>query len=452
MKKIRIGTRESQLAVWQATHVQELLHQNGYETELVYIKSEGDIDLQTPLYEIGVQGIFTRSLDIALLNDRIDIAVHSMKDVPTQLAKGIAQAAVLKRASSKDILVYKGNWEEFNSKLNTQNSKLTIATSSVRRKAQWLHRYPHHSIDNLRGNVNTRLRKLEESDWDGAIFAAAGLERIDLRPSNSIDLDWMLPAPAQGAIMIACRGNDAAVLNACRPLNDADTELCTRIERDFLASLMGGCTTPISALAIKQDDEILFKGNICTPDGVESRDIKKVFLDTRSFITVTPVVSTALQSRLEALSQKEIVAVFTSKNAERAVTVNKDLWKVYSISNRPSAHNASDLADVIINDGIKEVVFFCGDKRRDELPDKLKQQGVHVDEIIVYNTTETPRVVAEHYDGVLFYSPSAVKSFFSLNRLPSHTICYAIGKTTGLTIKAFCTNEVVIGDFKKGII
>src|SRR5258706_1629211 len=122
-KVIRIGTRESQLAVWQATQVQQLLLQNNFFSELVYIKSEGDIDLQTPLYEMGVQGIFTKSLDIALLNNKIDIAVHSMKDVPTQLAKGVVQAAVLKRASYKDILVCKGSVEEFNSKLSTPDAK-----------------------------------------------------------------------------------------------------------------------------------------------------------------------------------------------------------------------------------------------------------------------------------------------------------------------------------------
>src|ERR1700712_5793496 len=129
---LRIGTRESQLAVWQANRVKELLAENGYESELVYIKSEGDIDLQTPLYEIGVQGIFTRSLDIALLNNKIDIAVHSMKDVPVQLAKGIIQAAVLKRASYKDLFVYK----EDDSFLNDHSSAAVVATSSIRRRAQ----------------------------------------------------------------------------------------------------------------------------------------------------------------------------------------------------------------------------------------------------------------------------------------------------------------------------
>ena len=189
---LRIGTRESQLAVWQATRVQELLTQQGYASELVYIRSEGDVDLKTPLYEMGVQGIFTRSLDIAMLNDQIDLAVHSMKDVPTQLPEGIVQAAVLERGPVNDLLVFGKNAGP----LDDKNYPANIATSSIRRKAQWLHRYPHHEIHNLRGNVNTRLRKLEEAGWDGAIFAQAGLERINLRPQNSVELYWMLPAPA----------------------------------------------------------------------------------------------------------------------------------------------------------------------------------------------------------------------------------------------------------------
>jgi len=293
-KVFRIGTRESQLAVWQATQVQSLLAQHGFTAELVYIKSEGDIDLKTPLYEMGVQGIFTRSLDIALLTDRIDIAVHSMKDVPTQLPKGIVTAAVLKRASYKDLLVYKKDGEAGNRQFPTSrdgqaigNSKnsdfpftihdspLTIATSSIRRKAQWLNRYPHHTIDNLRGNVNTRLKKLAESNWNGAIFAAAGLERIGLRPEHSIELDWMLPAPAQGAIVVACRENDQNAYEACQLFNDEHTALCTAIERDFLRALLGGCSTPISALATIVNDQVHFEGNILSLNGREKATIEK---------------------------------------------------------------------------------------------------------------------------------------------------------------------------------
>lgn len=269
---IRIGTRESQLAVWQATQVKEILEREGIAAVLVFIKSEGDIDLKTPLYEMGVQGIFTRSLDAALLNKRIDIAVHSMKDVPTQLPDGLRQAAVLKRGPVYDLLVYKNEPALFAQKDYIGH----IATSSIRRKAQWLHKYPAHQIHNLRGNVNTRLRKLEEEPWDAAIFALAGLERIHLRPEKSILLDWMLPAPAQGAIMVVCREEEEAIFDACQPLNDPDTASCTKIEREFLRVLLGGCSTPISALAEIEDEEVYFRGSILSLDGRQKVEIEKI--------------------------------------------------------------------------------------------------------------------------------------------------------------------------------
>jgi hydroxymethylbilane synthase len=280
-KTIRIGTRDSQLAVWQATWVQQLLQDQGIASELVYIKSEGDIDLVTPLYEIGVQGIFTKTLDAALLSNKIDIAVHSMKDVPTQPAKGLGIAAILERASHKDILVFKDpaipeqlghtpeGWHATPDVL-----PLTIATSSVRRKAQWLHRYPHHQFDNLRGNVNTRLRKLAEQNWHGAIFAAAGLERINLRPALSIDLDWMLPAPAQGAVVIVNRTEDKDITNICAPLHHLPTAQCVTAERHFLRRLMGGCATPISALAtVREQEQMYFQANVLSLDGSQCLEV-----------------------------------------------------------------------------------------------------------------------------------------------------------------------------------
>ena len=281
-KVLRIGTRESDLAIWQASTVKELFAQKGLPSELIYIKSEGDIDLKTPLYEIGVQGIFTRSLDIALLNNRIDVAVHSMKDVPTQLPKGIVQSAVLERANFKDLFVFKdetvvNNWRLTDNSINFPLSVAgTIATSSIRRKAQWLHRYPKHTVENLRGNVNTRLAKVAGSSWDGAIFAAAGLERINLRPETSVELDWMLPAPAQGAIVVVCRADDTFSFEACQHFNHLPTELCTKVEKDFLRTLMGGCSTPISALAQIEEGSVVFKGNIFSVDGTERVDIEKM--------------------------------------------------------------------------------------------------------------------------------------------------------------------------------
>ncbi|HWB26519.1 MAG TPA: hydroxymethylbilane synthase [Chitinophagaceae bacterium] len=277
---LKIGTRDSQLAVWQATLVKGELAKAGISSELVYIKSDGDIDLVTPLYAMNVQGVFTKALDAALLSNRIDIAVHSMKDVPTQLAQGIVQAAVLKRASYKDIFIYKhknviDDWGLLEESPDNPSIAGLIATSSVRRKAQWLHRYPNHGIENLRGNVNTRLHKVEESNWDGAIFAAAGLERIHVRPANSIELPWMLPAPAQGAIMVVCREGDAHAAEACGILNDAETAVCTKLERDFLKTLMGGCSTPISALAEIKDNILTFKGSILSTDGKQKVSVEK---------------------------------------------------------------------------------------------------------------------------------------------------------------------------------
>jgi hydroxymethylbilane synthase len=291
-KVLRIGTRESQLAVWQAELVKSQLAQNNIQSELVFIKSEGDIDLITPLYELGVQGIFTKTLDAALLSKRIDLAVHSMKDVPVQLAKGIVQAAVLKRASYKDILVYK-NSTDF---LKDHNSIATIATSSIRRKAQWLHHYPNHKIENLRGNVNTRLQKVKDNNWNGAIFAAAGVERINVRPQNSIDITWMLPAPAQGAIIIVCNEDDAVAKTACAALNNESTAFCTKIERDFLKTLMGGCSTPISALAEIENGNVHFKGNIFSLDGA-------TFIETEKTIDLNNADALGFEAAKELLNK-----------------------------------------------------------------------------------------------------------------------------------------------------
>ena len=251
-KTIRIGTRDSELALWQAQTVQKQLQDLGYATEIIAVKSDGDIILDKPLYELGITGIFTKTLDIAMINGQVDIAVHSMKDVPTALPKGIVQAAVLERANVLDILVHKGN-------LDFLDKEATIATGSLRRQAQWWNKYPNHTVVDLRGNVNTRMQKLKENDWNGAVFAAAGLERINLKPDSFINLDWMIPAPAQGAMVVLAMGNDGFTIDAVSQLNDIETEICTYIERQFLRTLEGGCTAPIGALAKYNENDIRSK-------------------------------------------------------------------------------------------------------------------------------------------------------------------------------------------------
>ncbi|MFD0964395.1 hydroxymethylbilane synthase [Pseudofulvibacter geojedonensis] len=263
---IKIGTRDSQLALWQATTVQNKLEDLGYKTELVPVKSTGDLVLDKPLYELGITGVFTKTLDVAMINKDVDIAVHSMKDVPTILPKGIRQTAVLERANTSDILVHKG--------LGFLELEGTIATGSLRRQAQWLNRYPKHNVVDLRGNVNSRLQKLENNDWNGAIFAKAGLERINILPENYIDLSWMIPAPAQGAMLVVTMEDDSFCTEAVAKLNHKETEICTTVEREFLRILEGGCTAPIGALATVENNELTFNGVLFSLDGKEKKEIE----------------------------------------------------------------------------------------------------------------------------------------------------------------------------------
>lgn len=271
-KIIKIGTRDSELALWQAHTVEKKLNDLGYQTEIISVKSTGDIILDKPLYELGITGIFTKTLDVAMLKGEVDIAVHSMKDVPTALPKGIVQAAVLERASTLDILVHKGDLSFLE---NSGTIPITIGTGSLRRKAQWLHKYPSHQVEDLRGNVNTRMQKLNENHWNGAIFAAAGLERINLKPETFLNLDWMIPAPAQGAMMVVTMENDSFSRNALAQLNHKETVICTFVERQFLKTLEGGCTAPIGALAEINEDVITLKGVLFSLDGKHKLEIEK---------------------------------------------------------------------------------------------------------------------------------------------------------------------------------
>ena len=275
-EKIRIGTRNSELALWQAHLVQKALNELEYETEIIEVSSIGDEILDIPLHQIGSMGLFTKTLDVAMLRGQIDIAVHSLKDVPTDLPETIVQAAVLERADVNDVVVYKGTEEEL------IGEGATIATGSLRRRAQWLHKYPSHKVTDLRGNVNTRLQKLEDNAWNGAIFAKAGLERINLLPKKHVVLDWMIPAPAQGAIMITARESEkendekVRILEACAKLHHEPTALCVGIERDFMKTLEGGCTAPIGGYAEINGDTVSFKGLLSALDGKEQKGVFRV--------------------------------------------------------------------------------------------------------------------------------------------------------------------------------
>jgi hydroxymethylbilane synthase len=262
---IRIGTRSSALALWQAEFVQNQLNDLGYATEIVPISSEGDLNLTQPIYQMGLTGVFTKTLDAALLTKQIDIAVHSMKDVPTQLAEGIAPYAVLKRGNHRDVLVLNPKKEQ----------SLIIGTGSLRRKAQWLRKNPNYQVENLRGNIQRRIQKLEESSWEGAIFAQAGLERMNMAGHQLVNLDYMIPAPAQGALLIVGLKEQLEKFKGVTNLNHSDTALCTSVERDFLKTLEGGCSSPVGAYAFVDKDTLCFKGGLYSLNGQEAIEVER---------------------------------------------------------------------------------------------------------------------------------------------------------------------------------
>jgi hydroxymethylbilane synthase len=263
-RPIRIGTRDSALALWQANKVAKLLTDNNHPNVLHTIKSAGDLNLTQPIYQMGISGVFTRSLDLALLNEEIDIAVHSMKDVPTALAEGLEIVAILERGNTDDVLV----------KSPTKGETL-VATGSLRRKAQWLRKYPNHTVTGLRGNVQTRLDKVSANAWLGGIFALAGLERLEIKGLEIEVLDWMLPAPAQGAVVVIAKSDRPDLKEALSIINHHNTALETRLEREFLRLLEGGCSSPIGAIAKVINEKIEFKGGLYSLDGSRAVTIEK---------------------------------------------------------------------------------------------------------------------------------------------------------------------------------
>ena len=491
-KIIRIGTRDSALALYQAKAVQSQLKELGHQTVLVPLKSTGDIVLDKPLHELGITGIFTRTLDIAMLNGDIDIAVHSFKDVPTQLPTGIVQAAVVKRGNFKDTLVFKNNEEFLGSR------EAVIATGSLRRRAQWLNRFPTHTLVDLRGNVNTRLQKLEDSDWNGAIFAAAGIGRLDIRPEDAVNLDWMIPAPAQGTIMVAALADDVETLEILAEINHKETEICTKIERDFLRKLEGGCTAPIGALAFIKDEEVTFEGILLSKDGTKKIQVKRVkalnehhdiaewcanyilerggnrLMDElqESHIKTNIYSTKSLTEDQRFLFNEKVKSessdfvkislnrihprflkneiqnvVITSQNAVDALLTNYSAIElqfknIYCVGRRTkkmienrigkvlhTEKNAKKLADHLV-DHMEgtEVTYFCSDARLDDLPKILAENNITVNEVEAYQTKLDSIELPESVEGVMFYSPSTVQSYKKEN--DANGIAFCIGETT----------------------
>lgn len=260
MKSIRIGTRNSALALWQAREVARHLQNLNYLTEIIPIVSSGDKNLNQPLYSLGITGVFTRDLDTALLNDEIDIAVHSLKDVPTKLPENIELIAYLERDYPQDVLIRRKSAE------NKDFHELKLATSSLRRRAFWLKHYPDAEFSDIRGNIQTRLQKLEEQDFDATLLSLAGIKRMNMDIDYEM-LPLMIPAPSQGVIAVAGHSDKQEINDILKQISHRETQICVEIERNFLSTLEGGCTAPIGAFAEIIENQIRFKAALCSLDG-----------------------------------------------------------------------------------------------------------------------------------------------------------------------------------------
>jgi len=265
-RRLRIATRESALALWQAEHIRARLvaRYPGMTVDLLGVTTKGDRVVDQPLADIGGKGLFIKELEIAMDEGRADLAVHSLKDVPMEMPPGFVLASITAREDPRDALV-----SEKYASLSDLPPGAVVGTSSLRREAQLRERHPHLRVEPLRGNVNTRLRKLDIGGYDAVILAAAGLKRLGFatRIAALLDPDDSLPAPGQGALALECRVDRANIVAALAPLADFGTTLATTAERAFSTALGGSCNTPLAAYAEWEEGTLWLRGLIAGRDG-----------------------------------------------------------------------------------------------------------------------------------------------------------------------------------------
>jgi len=302
MKPLRIGTRGSPLALWQANHIADRLRPLAAPrtVELVEIQTSGDAIRDLPLSQLGGQGAFTKEIQRALLDDSVDVAVHSLKDLPTFAVAGLVLAAVPARGPTGDVMVSRKH-----ARFDALPTGARVATSSLRRRSQALHRRLDLILLDIRGNVETRLRKLVEQDLDAIILAEAGLVRLGLAGdiTEILDPTWMLPAVGQGALGLECRSEDAATRKLLQALNDAPTQQAVLAERALLRGLGGGCQVPIGAAATVRGDRLELRGAVLAPDGKE-----RIAAEATGEATAAEVLGLRLAQDLLARGARELLA------------------------------------------------------------------------------------------------------------------------------------------------
>lgn len=263
-QKLIIGSRGSRLALWQSEHIKSKLESLNpqLEIKIEIIKTSGDINTFQPLTVIGGKGVFTKELEEALLDNRVDLAVHSLKDLPTVLPEGLSLSAITEREDPRDALILRSDIEIESPSISNLPQNAVVGTSSQRRLAQLKALRPDVQIKDLRGNVDTRLRKLDEGDYDAIILASAGLRRLGWadRISAALSIDEMLPAVGQGALGLETRADDSETINLIQSLNHEETKIACITERAYLRGLGGGCQLPIAGHAVVKDNRVYLAG------------------------------------------------------------------------------------------------------------------------------------------------------------------------------------------------
>ena len=388
MQSVRIGTRGSKLALYQAYRVKEELeiHFSDIVFEIVIIKTKGDKILDVPLSKIGDKGLFTKELEMALFNNEIDMAVHSLKDLPTTFPEGAKLGAVLKRGDVRDALISTNN-----RKISDLTPADVIATSSLRRKAQLLRINKHFNIIEIRGNVNTRIRKMQEGYCDVMVMAAAGLQRLEMGEfiSELIDPTLIIPACGQGAIAIETRDNDSFIDEILSKVNDSETMITTAAERSFLRTLEGGCQIPVGSYSYIKEGKFHITGFISSIGG-----------------------SWYLKETASApVEQASEIAIEIAKKLY--VNGGKDILEAIRKYNLPDAQAKLPLQDKIIIS--TRAIESC-----DALPDLLKAQGakvVSLPMIEIVPAQLNPSAIEliknmEDFDWLFFTSKNGVLNFF----------------------------------------
>lgn len=470
---IKLASRTSSLALFQTEAVRRALSAIGIESELVPVQTKGDKDQHTALQNLGQVGIFTKAIDDAVLDGRADVGVHSLKDYPTGIPKGLALLAVLPRDGFYDAFIPGNNLNE------------PLLSGSPRRKAQWLRKNPKDYFADLRGNMDTRLAKIRRSA--GGIVSAPGLERLGMLPEDAEILDWMVPAPAAGVMAIIGR-DDQRLKDLFAQINHEQTFRQSCVERDFMAAVEGGCASPLGALCIGEGDTWLFQGVVLSPDGQREVRIEKEFAAKNWSTAGNEFAKEILENGgaeimaeikaaqpLDILCLKEINSeqreqalgmgvklhdlavlkldtkpfevlestffiVASSFGADRLVPKIQSLpenaliiGKKASDRLRSSGYNGTiaifetsvEVLDYIQKNKLRDIVYYGAMRSSQDW------EALGIKHVITYtNSPSEPRLARQHWDGIAAFSPLGVDSALAYNKFPKSTPIIAIGPAT----------------------